>query len=393
MKPNAHVAIPGGAMPEGLVDIVRDRGCVIFRNVVPRTQAEAWESELKDYTKRHKAVGGFPAENPQSWSLWWTRPQVQIRSHPRVLAAMAAISKLWRVSDPNTAVDLATQVSYPDRFRIRYPTKDAEFLLNAHMDSGSTERWEDPVYRANYQAIFDGEWEDFDAWNADNRIDAQTDLYHRGGNCSCWRSMQGWLSLSHTDSGHGTLRLLPSLKASVAYLMLRPFFLAGADEFDDVTPTFPGAEPGMTQLLPTDDLHPDLRLRDAMVGIPPVAPGDYVFWHCDLLHEVDKYHPGTTDSSVVYNACTPLSPYNIDSLRASRQSFLDAKPPRDFNGLGYLYEEENSHEDHGARKENILSSKGMQAMGFEPFDIDEPGISEGARKVRQMANETLATAR
>jgi hypothetical protein len=192
---------------------------------------------------------------------------------------------------------------------------------------------------------------------------------------------------------HAGLAVAPSLKASVAYLMLRPFFLAGADKFDDVTPSFPGAEPGMTQLLPTDDLHPDLKLRDAMVGIPPVAPGDYVFWHCDLLHEVDKYHPGTTDSSVVYNACTPLSPYNIDSLRASRQSFLDAKPPRDFNGLGYLYEEENSHGDHGARKENILSSKGMQAMGFEPFDIDEPGISEGARKVRQMANETLATAR
>jgi hypothetical protein len=53
---------------------------------------------------------------------------------------MTAISKLWRVSDATTPVDLGTQVSYPDRFRIRYPTKDAEYLLNAHMDSGSTER-------------------------------------------------------------------------------------------------------------------------------------------------------------------------------------------------------------------------------------------------------------
>lgn len=79
-------------------------------------------------------------------------------------------------------------------------------------------------------------------------------------------------------------------------------------------------------------------------------------------------------------------------MRASRQSFLDAKPPRDFNGLGYLYEEENSHGDHGARKENILSSEGMRAMGFEAFDVDEPGISEGARRVRGMANEALAVA-
>ena len=57
-----------------------------------------------------------------------------------------------------------------------------------------------------------------------------------------------------------------------------------------------------------------------------------------------------------------------------------------------MYEEENEHEDHGARKENILSPEGMRAMGFEPFDVDEPGISEGARRVRQMANETLAAA-
>lgn len=379
----------GGNIPEGLVELVRDRGCVIFRNVIPTKQAESWEAELKDYTKRHKAVGGFPEDNPQSWSLWWTRPQVQIRSHERVLAAANAVSKLWHVSDPTAPLDLATQVTYPDRFRIRFPSKDAEYTLDAHQDSGSTERWEDPTYRANYQAIFDGEWENYDGWCADHRVNAQTDLYHRGGNCSCWRSMQGWLSLSHTGTGHGTLRLLPSLKASTAYVMLRPFFLEGEDAFDDVTPTFPGAEPGKTQVLPTNALHPDLMMEKSMVGIPPVKPGDYVFWHCDLIHEVDKYHPGSKDSSVVYNASTPLVPYNIDSLRASRQSFLDAKPPRDFNGLGYLYEEENAHEDHGARLENILSAEGLKAMGFGKFDVNEPAISEGARRVRQMANDIL----
>lgn len=379
-------------MPDGLIELVRDRGCVIFRNVIPVKQAEDWETELKDYTTRHKAVGGFPAHNATIWNLYWTRPQVQIRSDPRILAAVNAISKLWNISDPTAPVDLATQIAYPDRFRIRHPSKLAEFTLNAHIDSGSTERWEDPIYRANYQAIFDGEWEKHDPWNADNRLDAQTDLYHEGSNCSAWRSVQGWLSLSHTGTGHGTLRLLPSLKASTGYLMLRPFFLQGADNFDDTTPTFPGAEPGKTQVLPTEELHPDLMMHKSMIGIPPVKPGDYVFWHSDLIHEVDKYHLGTADSSVIYNASTPLSPYNIDSLRASRQSFLDATPPRDFNRAGHLHEDENAHADHGARKENILSKEGMQAMGFEPFDVDEPGITEGARRVRQMANEVLATA-
>jgi len=42
------------------------------------------------------------------------------------------------------------------------------------------------------------------------------------------------------------------------------------------------------------------------------------------------------------------------------------------------------------RKENILSAEGMRAMGFEPFNVVEPGISERARRVRMMANETLA---
>lgn len=319
---------------------------------------------------------------------------------------MNAISKLWHVSDSSAPVDLSTQIAYPDRFRIRYPSKgkkactydymnlligtqDMEYTLNAHLDSGSIERWEDTTYRECYRYIFEGKWKDYDAWSADQRIDAQTDLYHRGGNCSCWRSMQGWLSLSHCGTGEGTLRLLPSLKLSTAYLMLRPFFMDGADKFDDTQPTFPGAHPGGTQLLPTDELHPHLDLAKTMIGIPPVKPGDYVFWHCDLLHEVDKFHPGKRDSSVVYNPCTPLIPYNIDSLRATREAFLAAKPPRDFNGLGYLYEEENAHADHGARKENILSEEGLRAMGFSRFDDNEAGLSEGQKKVRQMANSIL----
>lgn len=116
-------ALLGGNLPPGLIDLVRDRGCVILRNVVPEEQASAWEDELKDYTQRHRSIGGFPVENPQTWNLFWTRPQVQMRSHPRVLKAADAISKLWHVTDPRMAVDLGSQVAYPDRFRIRHPSK------------------------------------------------------------------------------------------------------------------------------------------------------------------------------------------------------------------------------------------------------------------------------
>ncbi|KAL4733204.1 hypothetical protein BDV11DRAFT_175917 [Aspergillus similis] len=374
------------ALPDGLVEQVRDRGCVIIRNVVPEEQAVAWETELKEYTKKYRSVGGFPTDNPQNWSLWWTRPQVQIRSHPSVVKVMTAINKLWHVSDTKLPIDLDTQVVYPDRFRIRYPSKEQEYTLNAHLDSGSIERWEDANYRKNYQKIFDGEWENHDAWCADHRLDADMNIYGAEANCSCWRSMQGWLSLSHSNTGDGTLRLLPSLKLSTAYCMLRPLFVDN-EEYNDSLPTFPGAFPSNTQFFPTRAFHPHLQMEKSLIGIPPVRPGDYVFWHCDLIHEVDKFHPGKNDSSVVYYPCTPLTPYNLTSLIGVRAAFEAADPPRDFRDL--VTEKESEHAEHGARKENILSEEGLRGMGFSRFDEEAEGLSEGQRAIRRMANEAL----
>ncbi|KAI9375891.1 hypothetical protein BJX61DRAFT_492494 [Aspergillus egyptiacus] len=375
-----------GLFPEGLIEHIRERGCVIVRNVVPKEQAVAWEAELKDYTREYKSVGGFPTDNPQNWSLWWTRPQVQIRSHPRVVQVMNAVNKLWHVADSTLPIDLDTQVVYPDRFRIRYPSKDQEYTLDAHLDSGSIERWEDTNYRQNYQKISDGEWEKYDAWCADHRLDADMNISGAEVNCSCWRSMQGWLSLSHCNTGDGTLRLLLSLKLSTAYYMLRPFFV-DTEDFNDTDPTFPGAFPSNTQFFPTRDFHPHLDMDRSMIGIPPFRPGDYVFWHCDLIHEVDKFHPGKNDSSVVYYPCTPLTPYNLTSLLGVREAFLSASPPRDFRDL--VIESESQHAGHGARKENILCEDGMRGMGFVKFDEDEAGLTEGQRCIRRQANEAL----
>lgn len=377
-----------GELPQGFADLVRERGCCILRNVVPRSQAEKWEADLKDYISRHRSIGGLPPHNPQMWQLYWTKPQVEIRSHENVLKAMSSVSKLWHVTDPTLPIDLASQVVYPDRFRIRTPSKDKEYTLNHHLDSGGIERWEDPEYRSCYQAIFEGRWDEYDAWDATPRPNAKTDLYSKGASsgCSCWRSLQGWISLSHTGTGEGTLRLLPSMKASIAYIMLRPFFVNGA--FDDVTATFPGSNPGHLQFYPTADFHPDLELKRSVVGIPPVEPGDYVFWHADLVHEVDKFHPGTTDSSAAYNPCTPLIPYNLESIIGTKNAFLNAERPIDFARQAHT-EIERHHDDHGARVENILSLEGKRAMGFEKFDTEESGITEGQQKMRQEANERL----
>ncbi|KAF4415056.1 DUF1479 domain [Fusarium acutatum] len=378
----------GGNLPDDFMKLVHERGCLILRNVVSEEQAVSWETSLKDYTKRHPGVGGHPHHKPAAWNVFWTKAQMEMRTHPRVLEAMRCVSRLWHVSDPTIPIDLDSQVIYPDRIRIRYPSNDpGQFPLDPHMDSGAIERWEDEENRKNYAAIFEGNWQDWDAWSADHRVKAQSDLYHTGTACSVWRSLQGWLSLSNTQTGEGTLRVLPSLKLSMAYIMLRPLFHTG--EYNDSLPTFPGATPGQTQFFPTVEGHPDLDIKRAIVGIPPVRPGDYVFWHCDVVHGVDPTNPGLVDSSVSYNACNPLTPYNIESLLTTRDAFQKGDVPIDFTRSHGTWEREYDHDDCGAKVENILTKAGLQAMGLERLDTEEEGLTQGQKEVREMANTKL----
>lgn len=396
----------GGKIPDSVAEKAKHAGCVLFRGVVSEEQALEWKEELKEYTARHRGVGGKPLSNPTFWLLYWTRPQVQARSHPEILKAMKAVMKLWHIDDTSLPIDMDSQVVYADRFRIRR-AGDKEYSLKAHLDSSAIERWEDSKYRSNYEKIFNGGWEEFDPWLMDNRPDAVTDLYQQQGACSAFRAMQGWLSMSNCGPGEGTLRLLPSLKAVMAYIMLRPFLLE--EELEVSEPTFPGATPGKGQFFPTEKFHPHLLLEKSVVSVPKVRPGDYMFCelsdvcriqkiefadfeagHCDLVHEVEAQHNGTEDSSVFYNASIPLCPYNIDNMLRMRKSFRDVRPPQDFyRDFGGPFQMEKEHDDHGAREENFLSVEGRRAIGLEPFDEDEPGLSEGQKKVRRMANEAM----
>lgn len=223
--------------------------------------------------------------------------------------------------------------------------------------------------------------------------------------------MQGWLSLSDCGPGEGTLRLLPSLKLSTAYIMLRPFFGDG-ERFDASQSTFLGMTPGKRQFFPTSKWHPHLPLERTVMSLPRVKRGDYVFWHADLVHEVEGRHDGLEDSSVslrvdvrgplltrgldlqvIYNANVPLCPYNIQNMVNMRRAFRDVVPSADFYlACGGPYELEKQHGDHGAREDNILMLEGRRALGLAAFDIDEEGLTEGQRAVRGMANEEIGCA-
>lgn len=134
--------------------------------------------------------------------------------------------------------------------------------------------------------------------------------------CTIFRPWQGWTALSDTRSSEGTLRVLPFVKLSTAYIILRPFFKprSGAEnsleakdwELNLDGTEFPGSSMGKAQEL-RSETHPHLRLNETVVSIDRVQPGDQVYWHCDGVHAVEAEHTGSGDSSVFYIPAAPLT--------------------------------------------------------------------------------------
>ncbi|KAJ8074514.1 hypothetical protein PM082_015415 [Marasmius tenuissimus] len=109
--------------PEKIAEIKRI-GTVVIRDVVEDAEAAKWKTSLEEFVKANPTgIDGFPEGNLQFFQLYWTKPQVEARSHPNVLATSAWLNNLY--STPSNAnlegVDLSTPLSYADRFRIRHP--------------------------------------------------------------------------------------------------------------------------------------------------------------------------------------------------------------------------------------------------------------------------------
>ena len=213
----------------------------------------------------------------------------------------------WFSADKTARISTSHPVAYADRLRVRMPG-DTGFTLGPHVDSGSCERWEENGYGRGgvYDEIFKGNWEGYNPWEASCRLPVRSDLYNGAGGCSTFRMFQGWLSMSTTSGGEGTLMVNPLFKKATAYFLLRPFFQPkkGRTEVygsafldssnwaleDEATSLLQGAVPSNCQELNTE-LHPHLELKDTMVSIPLVYPGDYVAWHCDsksLLSSISR---------------------------------------------------------------------------------------------------------
>lgn len=115
-----------------------------------------------------------------------------------------------------------------------------------------------------------GDWKDQDPFTVNGRGQATMDRH-----CSFFRAFQGWTSMTHSEPGTGTLRVLPILKEAISYIMLRALMP------DVPKHEFPGySEPKIFYL---DSKYHEILFNE-MISIPAMKPGDAIFWHPDLIH-------------------------------------------------------------------------------------------------------------
>jgi hypothetical protein len=283
---------------------LRRRGAAVVRGVVPEQEARGFKEDVERYVKANPHTKAFPQHDPQVFELYWSPAQIQARSYPNLLEAQKFLASVWHAS-PETEISSTAQFAYADRVRIRKPG-DKSFALGPHIDGGGVERWEENGYGRGrvYDKILSGHWEEYDPWDATGRVSAVSDLYDGAGACSMFRMFQGWLGMSWTKPGEGTLMVNPMIQLTSAYVMLRPFFnpKKPASEFEKPAEyldkenwvlkevqdsDFPGANSlGHSQEL-NAATHPHLDLDRTMVHVPEIKPGDFVVWHCDSKSFLD----------------------------------------------------------------------------------------------------------
>ncbi|PWN42015.1 DUF1479-domain-containing protein [Ceraceosorus guamensis] len=396
---------------------VKKRGSVIVKGVIPEQTALVWKEHIRDYVRANPSTRGFPDDNPQVFELYWSRAQLAARSHPSFLATSRAFLSLFHApaqktrstsasAQPPTSLtaSIRTPLTYADRLRIRLPG-DSAFALGPHIDGGGIERWECPSFRGCWSKVLGPSeggdldvnqsqrlaWEEHDSWSLGpngERLSARTDMYDGPGQCGVFRPWQGWLSMSRTAPSEGTLKVLPLLKETTAYIVLRPFFKSimqpgdvaakNADgswssaylspenwKLDTESSDFPGCTLGRNIEL-NGNTHPHLKLDRSMLSIPEVGPGDVALWHCDLVHAVEAQHTGAPgkDSSVMYIPAIPLTKMNAQYVASQANAFRAGIPPSDFpGGAG-----ETSFVGRG-RPEEVKGEEARAAMGLGPIAI------------------------
>lgn len=307
---------------------------------------------------------GWPQEAPYIFSLYYSPTQVAARTHPNQLKLSRELNSWWHDDSGASTPD---PLSYADGFRIRPPGKS--FLgLGPHIDAGSLCRWADAGYLGFYSAVFSGEPEKLDLFDLTIRQTADQAMFPGSAQSRVLRSFQGWTALSSAGPGEGSLLLYPNVKWVIAYVLLRPFFQAPLDgdmmdatrwTFEVESPWFPGTFKDDSQLL-SPSSHPHLRMKECLVPIPRMNPGDTVWWHADMCHAVEAEHHGDHEACVAYIAATPSTKVNKNYMKQQAEGFLTGMAPLDFSrGVN-----EQALELYTGEASILSGEHGRQAMGL-----------------------------
>lgn len=325
----AFADVAAATVPAATVAAIRRRGCAVVRGTFPRAQAEAWDRELaayvdvNDFDAKFRRVdeeifGGLKHGRPSIFPIYWSRPQVQARQHPNMAAVQSFLNRFWAFeSHGRRWFDPDRDSAYPDRVR-RRPPAEAARGLSPHADSGKIERWLLPAYQQVYRAVFDGDWREYDPWDAAHRTEVHE--YPAKVMCSAFRTFQGWTALNDVEPSDGVLHVVP-IPAAMAYMLLRPLA-------DDVPDDELCGATASRSIAAVPEYHE--VLLPALTPIPAVAPGDTVWWHGDIIHSVEPAANVERWNNVMYIPVAPWCEKNAAYARACLDSFERGASPFDF---------------------------------------------------------------
>jgi hypothetical protein len=326
--------IAAGTVPDETADAIVRRGCAVVTGTFPRDRALDWDQALARYTDENGfaqtyrpvddgVFGGLAAGRPSIYPIYWSRPQIEARQDERMAVVRTFLNGFWKHdSQGRVWFDPDRDTAYPDRVRRRAPGADSGGL-SPHTDSGSVERWLLPAYQRVFRHVFSGQIDRYDPWDAAYRTDVSE--FPSTVMCSAFRTFQGWTALSDIQPSEGVLHSVP-IPAAMMYLLLRALQDDVAD--DDLC----GAANG--QALPVTSRYHALLL-EALTPIPPVEPGDTVWWHADLIHSVGPVVNQKGWGNVMYIPAAPYCAKNAAYARSCGTAFRSGASPADFAAEDY----------------------------------------------------------
>lgn len=316
---------------EELIKKVKQRGCVIVRNVFSEQVINTLNKKLEEYININdyftdqkkksdldKYFSDLKSGKPQIFGLYWSKTQIEIRHSEQMAKVKKWLNNLWvyendeyKVFDPNR------ELSYADRVRRREPGDDT-LGLSPHCDAGSVERWTDSSYQKIYKDIFSDNFINYDPFDAKYRD--RVIEFESPAVAHVFRTFQGWTALTEQGPNDGTLQLIPIAKG-MAYILTRALL-------DDVSENeLCGSKLG--KALSVNKKYHELLLK-GLVSIPKMRPGDTIWWHPDVVHAVEDKHLGKNYSNVVYVGATPYCKKNLDYTVKQTKKFLEGRSPPDF---------------------------------------------------------------